>query len=240
MKIGLACYESRNNDIGFNARQIERAMREAKGKVDLLCFGEAFLQGFDSLSWNYDADKDIAVTIRSPVMDQLRRCTELYRTALLAGYLEREGENIYSSCAVLENGETLCNYKRVTKGWKDYHRTDRHYREGNDIHEFNLRGHTFQLALCGDLWDEGWERFRTGSPLIWPVYTDYSIEEWEKSEISAYAEQASKLSGDVLMVNSICHRPLNNGGAFHFHDGKVLSRLPFSCEGIMIVELSDA
>lgn len=54
MRIGLASYEVKNKDVAFNLSQMERAMEKARGKVELLCFGEAFLQGFDALG-----DKDI-------------------------------------------------------------------------------------------------------------------------------------------------------------------------------------
>ena len=53
MKIGLASYRCENKNIEFNISRIERAMRKVQGKADLLCFGEAFLQGFDSLSLRY-------------------------------------------------------------------------------------------------------------------------------------------------------------------------------------------
>ena len=62
MRIGLASYQSKNRDTLFNMNQIEKVMKDYQGKVDLVCFGEAFLQGFDSLSWKYDIDKDIAVS----------------------------------------------------------------------------------------------------------------------------------------------------------------------------------
>ena len=61
MNIGLASYRCENKNIEFNINQMERAMREAQGKVVLLCFGEAFLQGFDSLCWDYEIDKNTAV-----------------------------------------------------------------------------------------------------------------------------------------------------------------------------------
>ena len=51
MRIGLTSYRCKNRDIGFNLSQIERAMKKVQDQADLLCFGEAFLQGFDSLSW---------------------------------------------------------------------------------------------------------------------------------------------------------------------------------------------
>ena len=45
LKIGLASYRFVNNDMRFNISQIEKGMKAAQGKADLLCFGEAFLQG---------------------------------------------------------------------------------------------------------------------------------------------------------------------------------------------------
>ena len=61
LTIGLAQYKFINKDISFNLGQVKKAMEACKGKVDLLCFGESFLQGFDSLSWDYERDKHIAL-----------------------------------------------------------------------------------------------------------------------------------------------------------------------------------
>jgi len=101
MRIGLASYRCENKNTEFNIGQIERAMREAQGKVELLCFGEAFLQGFDSLCWNYETDKNVAVSKDSETMNCLRKMTVQYGMAILFGYIERDGERLYSSCAVI-------------------------------------------------------------------------------------------------------------------------------------------
>lgn len=101
MRIGLVSYRCENRNMDFNIGQIERALKEAQGKVDLLCFGEAFLQGFDSLDWKYETDKKTAVAQDSETMDRLRNLTVQYHTALLTGYIEREGDTLYSSCIVL-------------------------------------------------------------------------------------------------------------------------------------------
>ena len=85
MKIGLASYRCENRDMQFNIRQIERAMKETRGKVDLLCFGEAFLQGFDSLCWDYEKDRHMAVEQSSETILYLRKLTERYGQALLTG-----------------------------------------------------------------------------------------------------------------------------------------------------------
>ena len=75
MRIGLAAYRCENRNRNFNIGQIERALKEAQGKVDLLCFGEAFLQGFDSLCWDYETDKEMAVAQDSETMNRLRSLT---------------------------------------------------------------------------------------------------------------------------------------------------------------------
>ena len=68
MKIGLVSYEFNNGKIEYNIEKIEKAIISANGKADLLCFGETFLQGFDSLSWNYEIDKSIAITKESVII----------------------------------------------------------------------------------------------------------------------------------------------------------------------------
>ena len=234
MRIGLASYRCENKNTEFNINQIERAMREAQGKVELLCFGEAFLQGFDSLCWDFEIDKNIAVSKESETMERLRKMTVQYGMAILLGYIERDGERLYSSCAVIADGTIVHNYRRISRGWKEFTRTDEHYCEGTVTGEFQLQGQDFMVALCGDLWDFP-ERFRTGHTLLWPVYVNYSKEEWEGGAIEEYAAQAVLAAGETLMVNPLDNDPVNHGGSFCFRNGTVAARLPFDTEGVLIV-----
>ena len=234
MRIGLASYRCENKNTEFNINQIERAMREAQGKVELLCFGEAFLQGFDSLCWDFEIDKNIAVSKESETMERLRKMTVQYGMAILFGYIERDGERLYSSCAVIADGTIVHNYRRISRGWKEFTRTDEHYCEGTVTGEFRLQGQDFMVALCGDLWDFP-ERFRTGHTLLWPVYVNYSKEEWEGGAIEEYAAQAVLAAGETLMVNPLDNDPVNHGGSFCFRNGTVAARLPFDTEGVLIV-----
>ena len=235
MRIGLVSFRCRNGDPDFNIGQIERAMRETAGRADLLCFGEAFLQGFDSLRWDYRQDLQTAEPLSSERMLFLRRLTARCGTALMTGYIERDGDRMYSSCAVLDEGNIVHNYRRISRGWKEYTKTDGHYCEGTETGEFELRGKKIMPALCGDLWDYP-ERFRTDHLLIWPVYVNYTREEWENGALEEYAAQAALAAGDTLMVNPIDLDPVNCGGSFRFRDGAVAERIPFSREGILIVE----
>lgn len=233
MKIGLASYEFRNNDLVFNLSQMEKAMELAQGRVDLLCFGETFLQGFDALSWDFEKDKEIAVTVGSDLMEQLCGMTVKYQVDLLFGYIERSGDYLYSSCAVLEHGVLTHNYRRITKGWKEYSITDGHYREGADTAGFLYRSQPVKIALCGDLWEFP-EQFKTDGLLIWPVYVNFELEDWPRRE-AEYAEQACLAARRTLMVNSISHDPASHGGAFYFVDGRIEKKLAYDTEGILII-----
>ena len=68
--------------------------------------------------------------------------------------------------------------------------------------------------------------------MIWPVYVNFTVDEWNSQEMEAYAKQASLIAEHVLMINPIDYEPLNHGGAFHFCNGKIIARLPVDQEGI--------
>ena len=177
MKIGLASYRCENKHLAFNKEQIERALKEVSGKADLLCFGEAFLQGFDCLCWKYEKDKEMALSLDSETFRCLKDWTVQCGCGIATGYIERDGENLYSSYAVIADGEILCNYRRISKGWKEFSITDEHYREGTKTQEFRLKGQKFMPVLCGDLCDYP-AKFRTDGVLLWPVYVNYTPQQW--------------------------------------------------------------
>ena len=155
MKIALASAKFKNNDVPFNLRQIEDCMLQAKeAGAELVCFGEAFLQGFDALTWYWERDRDVAVTTDSEVFRALERLTADTGIDLLVGFLEREGEEIYSSCALLSEGRAVHNYRRISRGWKDFRKTDAHYREGREValtmERYYERGRRNGRIPCGE------------------------------------------------------------------------------------------
>lgn len=238
LRIGLANYEFKNRDMAFNISQIEKGLREAEGKADLLCFGEAFLQGFDCLSWNYETDKEMAVSRDSDTMRSICAMSLKHGIDLAIGYIEREGETLYSSCAVIIGGELKHNYRRISRGWKEFSRTDAHYREGVETLEFACHGQKLMLALCGDMWDYP-ERFRTDGILLWPVFLSYELDDWLGGVDKEYAEQARLAAGRTLMVGSVCRDPNcpSLGGTFFFKDGEIIAFAEYGQESILFVEI---
>ena len=144
MIIALAAVGFKNGDTAYNKEKIMETIREYSGKADLVLFGETFLQGFDSLSWNYEEDLRTAVSADDPVIGEIREAAERNRIAVSFGYVEKEGDVLYSSQMTIgADGEIVNNFRRVSVGWKEPE-ADSHYQEGK---KFTL----MSMILHGDL-----------------------------------------------------------------------------------------
>ncbi len=63
MKVGLVVKKCENKNIMFNENQIISSIKENKSKsVGYIFFGESYLQGFDSFCWDYNLDKEVAIS----------------------------------------------------------------------------------------------------------------------------------------------------------------------------------
>ena len=245
MKIALAGVRFRNGDIDFNMQQIRRFMQgAARQGAQLVCFGEAFLQGFDAFSWTYENDRDIAVSLQDEVFARLLSFTEEFGIDLLLGFLEREGDKLYSSCVLLGDGKMYAHYRRISIGWKEYTLTDNHYCEGDAVETFDYRGRKCAIALCGDLWDTTATMFKQDQEvLFWPVYINFSSEEWYGSanERQAYADKAAEFGGNVLMINCVDETDASEtpalGGCFWFRDGGIEAEWPLGSEGMLTIDI---
>ena len=155
MKIALASQPTLDDSIALNVNRIEKALASLRKKVDLVAFGESYLQGFNSLKWNFERDRTVAVSVDSQPIKMLRYTAKKYSVAVSFGYYELCGEAIYSSYMFIgKNGEIVNNFRRVSKGWKEYDITDEHYKVGDGFKTFTYMGKRIALAVCGDLWYE--------------------------------------------------------------------------------------
>ncbi|MBR5547220.1 MAG: carbon-nitrogen hydrolase family protein [Clostridia bacterium] len=245
MKIALVSARVRNNDVPFNLAQMRKYMLQAKAQnADLICFGESFLQGFDAFSWEYEKDRAIALSVEDDLFRQLIHESAELGIDLLFGFLERDDQTLYSSCALLGNGRIIRLYRRVSVGWKESTFTDDHYREGDTVEAFDYRGKKCLIALCGDLWDVTAPRFQQNQELtFWPLYISFSEDEWygAENERQQYADKVEELGGNVLMINSVDDPAPSEspalGGCYWFVSGTVKAELPLGSEGMLVVEV---
>lgn len=228
MKIVLASAPMFNNT-NKNFETIKTYVLENKG-ADLIVFGEVFLHGFNGLKWKYEDDKDIALKISDEPISKIRELAKEYRVAISFGFFEKDEESIYTSNLVIDkNGKNLDLYRRVSKTWTSEKACER-YKSGDDFHTFEFMGKTILVAICGDLWFyryiERINEFKSDL-ILWPLYIDYSKEEWESEAMEEYNQQVSHLHEPVLMVNSYMKDGVGAmGGAYLFDNGKALESLP--------------
>ena len=226
MKISLLSYEFINNCIRTNSATMIHALQKAnEERVDLIVFGESFIQGFDSLQWNFEKDQNIAFFLSSYEIRCIRAMCRRYHVACAFGYFERNEQNIFSSYLFIgKDGGIISNYRRRSLGWKEISLCDEHYDEGTAFEVFEYEGLRFTCALCGDLWDDKLldEMKRLEADVIlWPVYVNFTAEQWEM-EREAYQKRAAVLKPYVLLVNSYTKEPLSMGGSFVHKDGHIL------------------
>ncbi|MDR0846436.1 MAG: carbon-nitrogen hydrolase family protein [Lactobacillales bacterium] len=239
MKIGLVVAGMVDNDVNQQLCELEKCLTNSD--VDLLCFGESFLQGFDGLTWDYKTDLKRALTLDSAEILAVRELAVKYKTALSFGFIMREDNDLYSVNLVVDaRGDVVDLFKRVSTGWKEKI-ADEHYKEGDKFHTFEFAGKTIATAICGDLWTLGRvEEMASLKPdiVLWPLYIDYSVKVWNDSELYEYANEVARVEAPVLMINSFnTEYEGAQGGAYQFRYGRVLDALDPGESGILVVEI---
>ena len=244
MKCVLAAMGFINEDIRHNKNVSLDTMKRYSGQVDIVIFGEAFLQGFYGATFAPAHDRKIAVCRDDAVIQEIGLAAKEYEIAVSFGVIEREDDLFYSSQITIDAaGQTIDVYRRVSPGWKESF-ADGRYREGKAFHTFPFQGRKVAVGLCGDLWYDGnIDEINRLTPdvVFWPVYTDYSAGEWNTSIKQEYAAQAGKLHCEVLYVNSLCKdkltEPLAKGGAALFRNGAIEKEIPSGKEDTLLVEV---
>lgn len=245
MKIALASAPVKNRNIEFNMQAMIDAMNKASGQAEVILFGESILQGFDCLCWDYETDKHMAVALTDAPIQRLRKAAKQCGIAVSFGFIERIDDILYSSQVFIgSDGKIVTVFHRVSIGWKEYDKTDDHYREGKHFEKFCYGGKSFAIGLCGDLWTDGRPeemKALNADVVLWPVWCDYKAGEWNNSIKHEYAEQAGLCGDSVLLVNPCCADPdapdVASGGLAYFRNGSIVSELSAGNSGTMIVEV---
>lgn len=250
MKIALCPSLSQDLQFRENLQRLEdKATRASVLGADLALFGEAFLQGFDAMCWDYEKDIPNAYAMSSEEIALIRQIAREQKIAIGFGLIENHQGGIYSSYAVLDkNGETADLYRRVSTGWKEekaYVNPD--YREGKSFHSFELEGKRFASMICGDFWEDELipqivELDPEVDAFLWPVHCDYTTEDWEGGEFEAYEDRSAILAKPVFFVDNyrdplLGIDPRAHGRAYVWQQGKTLAKEPRDPEQLLIYEL---
>lgn len=245
MKIALVAGLSLANDPEKNFEQIKKWAKEAKKHgAELLLFGEAFLQGFQAMSFQYKEDIEKCLSSGAKLLAEIRQFAKNEKIGIGFGYYENDKGAIYSSYLVIgESGEVLVNYKRVSQGWKESSACA-DYREGEVFKSFRYKGKELGLMVCGDFWEDHLlaqiiEMDAQVDAFLWPVHCDYDPVFWEESEKEEYRKRTEILEKPVLFINNYSSlEDEAKGGLYTWHQGKTLKEAPMGNETMLLVELS--
>lgn len=238
MKVSLVSTTLVDDDINTQIRNIENILM--KNNSNLYIFGEAYLQGFNGLSWNYEKDIEKAVSIQSKEIRKIKELANHYNSALSFCFYERDHQDIYcTNIFINEDGEILNQYRRQSIGWKENY-DSKNYKEGDRFKTFEYKGKKFATAICGDLWtrslvEELKDLSKNIDYLLWPLFIDYSIQEWNTSAKSDYINQLKDIHCPVLMVNG--YSQTSKGGCYVFDKGEISEELALGNVGILTIEI---
>lgn len=90
MKCALAAAGFINGDIEYNKAVLADTLGKCAGKADAVIFGEAFLQGFDSLNFTAGHDMAVAVSREGRVIHELCQLAKEHAIAISFGFLEQD------------------------------------------------------------------------------------------------------------------------------------------------------
>jgi 5-aminopentanamidase len=116
-------------------------MAEAEAlDIALVCFPECHLTGY-----TYDAAQAAEVALTLDSADVLKTVDRLapFRTGLILGLIERDGDHLYNTALVISGGRILGRYRKT-------HPNERCFTAGHDYPVFDLAGLCFGVGICND------------------------------------------------------------------------------------------
>ena len=233
---------SKDNEIDTNIDTIIKNIKSSN-KGDLLLFSEAFIHGFDALSWNYETDVNIAIEQDSPYIEKIKEQCKKNSVFCGFGYFEKVNKDIYCSYMIVnDKGETINYYRRMSIGWKEYWLTTSEYKEGLELIPFKIKNYKAVTVICGDLWDDKIKQTLIDTIdneeldfIVWPNHLDYKEDEWIKEMSNDYAKRAKGIKTPIFLINDISKT--SPGGAAIFLNGVMLKISQTLKPDILIFEI---
>jgi 5-aminopentanamidase len=109
-------------------------------EVDLACFPEAFLTGYE---FEPERIAQLAVSVNDACFqDALLQWRDLPATFVI-GFLERVLDGFYNSAAVIARGRVLGCYRKI-------HTNERHLKPGSELRVFERDDARFAVNICND------------------------------------------------------------------------------------------
>ena len=147
--LGLAQLDMIVGDVAGNTTKILQYADRARDELraDLVVFPELSLCGYppEDLLFHFGLRKRVGnalETIRTNVRD----------IAVVVGFPEYDGDDIYNACAVYHNGKVLAHYRKHMLPNYSVFDEERYFAAGKDAAVFRINGVRIGLNICEDVW----------------------------------------------------------------------------------------
>jgi len=152
VKVALAQLDLVVGDVtGNTSRIIDQAKRARDvDNADLVAFPELSVCGYPPEDLLFHGG------MRSAVDQAISRIRdEVSGIAVLIGFPEYAGDEIYNSCAVFRDGKRLAHYRKQLLPNYAVFDEERYFKAGKEAAVFKLNGIRIGLNICEDLWRAG-------------------------------------------------------------------------------------
>lgn len=223
---------------GNTRRLVDTIDRYAGCGANAVLTCEAYLQGFESVTFDPATDRVVAVTVDAPEHAPITDAARRTGIAVGYGYVERDGDRFFSTYRVVSPDGVVLEQRRISAGWREEWADPEVYGVGDDVQVVEWMGHRTAVALCGDLWSDQ-PRF-TGlgiDLLLWPVFVSFPPRQWLAEQLDAYAERAATVAPQALLVNGAATSEDGEytAGAALLSDGRVAAASGFDGQDTCLV-----
>ena len=150
LRIALAQLDFLVGDVQGNAARIISTARQARAdhKADIVAFPELALSGYppEDLLFHRGFRRQIEAGLE-------RVCQEVGDVAVLVGYPEYSGSDIYNSAAFIVGGAVVANHRKLELPNYRVFDEKRYFKPGDQPTVVDYQGFRLGLSVCEDIWE---------------------------------------------------------------------------------------
>jgi NAD+ synthase (glutamine-hydrolysing) len=242
MKLGIAQLNLVVGDIAGNAARLLAAAREASGAgADLLLTPEMSICGYpaEDLVLRHDFTSACEVALH-----QLAAAAPP-ELALIVGYPERSGDELFNSAALLRGGRVETVYRKHHLPNHSVFDEQRVFDSGDMPCVFACGGMNFGLVICGDIWEAGPAQRAMEAGADWLLVPNASPFHLNKEHDRARVARARIVEAGlpIIYANMVGGQDelVFDGASFAMSaDSEIVAQCPAWREGLFYLEIEGA
>ncbi len=239
VKVALAQVDLAVGDVAGNVQKIVDYAARARDEMraDLVVFPELSVCGYPP------EDLLLHAGLRHGVEKAVAEIrNRVFGIAVLIGFPEYKGDDIYNSCAVFNDGKVLAHYRKQLLPNYSVFDEERYFKRGKEAAVFALNGVRIGLNICEDVWSRGplaSSRSAGAECIIAINGSPYELGAQSNRE-SQLRQRISETQIPVVYVNMVGGQDelVFDGGSFVMDaNGEICFRAPAFDEGLHAITL---